>query len=428
MIDWDLGSGINLRSTTGFQDFSADYRSDFDGTNVTLYQGKIIRDSETFTQELAFSGSTGPLDFVVGGFYMDEGYSQDLSITEPNGNGSFLPNALLSFVTPYYDTKAVAVFTDLTWNITDALRVIGGLRYSEDQQNTFQQFDIFARIKINPTTTISLGNQCSAALPELNFHATTPRLGVQYDVSGDSTVYVNYAEGLKVGGYNTDGTCNDPYLPEEIKSYELGWRNSLMGGDLTINATGFLYDYNNLQLQQIIGTGVSILNAPRAEILGLELEGNYHASREFNLFGSLSMLDATYKEFSVFDGAANVQINAAGNRLNSAPKASVNAGFEYSPSAEILSGGLSLRSDVSFRSATFLRESNSPLERQGAYTIVNASLTWTSADEGFAVRGYVNNLFDSVYLTQSQWSAPINSRTISWGNPRQYGVELSFNW
>ncbi len=209
---------------------------------------------------------------------MDEEFSQNLSINEPNGNGSFLPGALLSFITPYYDTEAVAVFTDLTWNITDALRLIGGLRYSEDRQNTFQQFDIFAQIKINPTTTITLPNQCSAALPELNFHSTTPRFGLQYDVSDDSTVYANYAEGLKVGGYNTDGTCNDPYLPEEITSYELGWRISLMGGDLTLNATGFFYDYTNLQLQQIIGTGVSILNAPRAEILGLELEGNYHAS------------------------------------------------------------------------------------------------------------------------------------------------------
>ncbi len=146
------------------------------------------------------------------------------------------------------------------------------------------------------------------------------------------------------------------------------------------------------------------------------------------MFGSLSLLDATYKEFFGFRRCRNAQIDAAGNRLNSAPKASINAGFEFSPDVEVARGGLSLRSDISYRSTTFLRESNSPQERQGAYTIVNASLTWTSGDERLAIRGYVNNLFDEVYLTQSQWSAPINSRTISWGNPRQYGVEMLVNF
>ena len=165
VIDWDVGD-FKIRSITGYQDFSEDHRSDFDGTNVTIYQGKIIRDSETFTQELNVSGKVGPVDLIVGGFYLDEKYSQDLSINQPNGNGTFLPGALLSFITPYYNTKAAAVFTDVTLNLSERFRVSGGLRYSSDKQNTFQNFNIFANIRVAPAgviTTLGISVQCCPA-------------------------------------------------------------------------------------------------------------------------------------------------------------------------------------------------------------------------------------------------------------------------
>ncbi len=432
VIDWDVGD-FKIRSITGYQDFTEDHRSDFDGTNKTIYQGKIIRDSETFTQELNLSGKVGPVDLIVGGFYLNETYSQDLSINEPNGNGTFLPNALLSFITPYYKTKAAAVFTDVTLNLSDNFRVNGGLRYSADRQNTFQDFRILANIRNTPTTIISPGIQCNAALPELKFNSTTPRVGVQFDASSNTTFYGNYTEGFKVGGYNTDGTCNDPYEPEEIKAFEAGVKNTLLDGALTLNATAFFYKYKNLQVQQIIGTGVSIINAPRAEIKGLEFESSWRASKNFGAFISIALLDAKYTEFSLIDGAQTqpaapapaIVANVAGNRLNHSPKLSVNFGFDVTPKAEVFGGSVIFRADGSYRSETFVRETNNPqFERNDPYFIANASVTWSDSSEKFQVRGFVTNLFDEIYLTQSQWSAPIQTRSVSYNQPRQYGVEV----
>ncbi len=429
VIDWDIGD-FKVRSITGYQDYSEDHQSDFDGTNRTIYQGRVIRDSETFTQELNVSGKLGPADIILGGFYLDEEYSQDLSITQPNGNGSFLPNARLSFITPYYTTKAVAAFTDVTLNLGDNFRVIGGLRYSRDKQDTFQDFRILANIRVAPTVVISPGIQCNAALPQLKFSSTTPRLGVQFDASSNTTLYGNYTEGFKVGGYNTDGTCNDAYEPEEITSYEGGIKNTLLEGKLTLNATAFFYKYTNLQLQQIIGTGVSIINAPKAEIKGLELEASWRSSKKFGAFASVSLLDAKYTQFVLPDGAQGpTPINVRGNRLNHAPKLSINLGFDVTPEIDVFGGSINLRADGSYRSQTFVREFNNPLfERNDPYFIANASLTWTNATEKFLVRGFVTNLFDEVYLTQSQWSAPIQSRSVSYNQPRQYGIEVQFKF
>ncbi len=74
---------------------------------------------------------------------------------------------------------------------------------------------------------------------------------------------------------------------------------------------------------------------------------------------------------------------------------------------------------------TYVREFNNPLfERNDPYFIANAAVTWTNASEKFLVRGFVTNLFDEVYLTQSQWSAPIQTRSVSYNQPRQYGLEM----
>jgi iron complex outermembrane recepter protein len=376
------------------------------------------------------SGKVGAVDLIVGAFYLDEKYSQDLSINEPNGNGSFLPNALLSFITPYYKTKAVAAFTDVTINLADNFRVSGGLRYSQDKQNTFQDFRILANIRVAPAVVISPGIQCNAALPELKFNSTTPRVGVQFDASSNTTLYGNYTEGFKVGGYNTDGTCNDPYEPEEIKAFEAGIKNTLLDGALTLNATAFFYKYKNLQVQQIIGTGVSIINAPQAEIKGLELESSWRASKRFGAFASIALLDAKYTEFVLPDGAVGpALVNVAGNYLSHSPKLSINFGFDVTPKLEVMGGSLNLRADGSYRSETFVREFNNPLlERNKPYFIANASLGWTNASEKLQVRGFVTNLFNEVYLTQSQWSAPIQTRTVSYNQPRQYGVEVQLKF
>jgi iron complex outermembrane recepter protein len=424
VLSWDIGD-FALKSITGYQKFSEDHRSDFDGTNVTIYQGRIIRDSKTFTQEFDLAGKIGPIDSVFGFYYLNEKFSQDLSINQPNGNGAFLPGASLNFVTPYYKSKGVAAFTDLTFNVSDRIRLVGGLRYSEDRVNTFQDFNINANIRVAPAVVIRPGNQCRAALPELKFKSTLPRLGVQADASDNSMFYANYTEGFKVGGYNTDGTCNDPFEPEEIEAYEVGVKNTLMDGRLTLNATAFRYSYTNLQLQQIIGTGVSIINAPKARVQGIELESNWRSSPNFSLFGSISLLDAKYTQFVNPDGARGpTPIDVSGNRLNSAPKFSFNLGFDWKPGLQLAGGSLNLRADGSYRSVTFVREFNSPQERNAPYFIANASLAWTSANDKFSIRGFVTNLFDEIYLTQSQWSAPIQSRSVSYNQPRQYGVEM----
>lgn len=429
VVDWDLGGDLKLHTVTAYQDFDEKHRSDLDGSSASIYLGRIDRTSKTFTQELNLNGTVGPLDFIIGGFYMKEDFAQDLVIEEPNGNGSFLPGSTLNFITPYYKTKAVAAYTDLTLNVTDNLRLIGGLRHSRDRQTTYQDFLIDADILVAPGTTINLGQQCLGRLPKLKFNSTTPRLGIQFDASSDTTFYGNYTKGFKVGGYNTDGTCNDEYEPEKITAYEAGIKNSFLNGQLTLNLTGFYYDYTNLQLQQIIGVGVSIINAPAARIKGLEVETTWHPSREFSAFGSLSLLDAKYTNFITSDGAQNDAIvDLKGNYLNNAPKVSVNLGVDITP-GQVFGGDLNFRADTSYRSETFVRETNDPrLERNRPYFITNASLSWTSPNDRFLVRAFVTNLFDEVYITQSQWSATIGARAVSYNTPRQYGLETQFKF
>ncbi|MCY4426578.1 MAG: TonB-dependent receptor [Halieaceae bacterium] len=441
IVSWDIGE-FTLKSITGYQDLQDHHWSDFDGTDQSIFQGQDLRDSETLTQEFSLTGSVGAFETVVGLFYMDEDYTRDLSITQPNGNGAFQPGAQLSFVTPAYDTETIAVFADVTWNVTDDLRLIAGFRHSEDEQSVSQDNNITADIVVAPGVMISLGNQCNPAdnpLDDVEDTATTPRLGAQYDINDNSMVYVNYTEGFKVGGYNTGGTCNDEYDGEDITAWEAGWKNVLMDGAMSLNATAFYYDYTDLQLQQIIGVGIDIVNAPEAEVTGLELESTWRLTESAAVFGSVSFLDAEYTKFTLPDGANPGSgspelcssgesfapdtncVDVSGNKLTNAPELSVNAGFDVDMGA-----GISVRADLAYRSEVYLRETNSREERQDGVTILNASISWHNPEDTLRVRLFGTNLLDEEYATQILWAAPTNSRTISYAAPMQYGAEVTF--
>ena len=59
--------------------------------------------------------------------------------------------------------------------------------------------------------------------------ANTVRASVEYDLTEESMVYGSYSEGFKVGGVNSSD-CNDPWDPETVDSFEVGYKASFGNG------------------------------------------------------------------------------------------------------------------------------------------------------------------------------------------------------
>jgi iron complex outermembrane receptor protein len=116
---------------------------------------------------------------------------------------------------------------------------------------------------------------------DFQFKETTGRIGLDWAVNEDMLIYGFYSKGYKPGGFNPpvseafQGDIKFDFEAEVINSFEIGSKNTLLDGGMTLNASIFFYDYEGLQITRIANNS-SINDNIDAEIYGLELEGVWH--------------------------------------------------------------------------------------------------------------------------------------------------------
>jgi iron complex outermembrane receptor protein len=422
-VSVDLGLA-QLKSITAYAwyDYRAHY--DADGTNLAFSPEVEIAKSTTVSQEFNLGGEAGRLDWLVGAFYMDDTLKAVYQFDFPLGYpaAGLVPGGRLTTASFPYRVKTAAVFTDNIFNVTDRFRLIAGARYSEDKVES-RSSTIINGVQVAPGVVLPTLITCNNVASDPSFHSFTPRAGLQYDITSDVGSYATVSRGFKNGGVNG---CDDVYQPEKITAYETGLRMQFLDRALTVNPTIFYYDYTGFQVTQIRGLESPVINAPKATVMGFELESAWRATEHLTFNGTLTLLDAQYgngfTNTDTLNLAAGVQ-NLDGKRLNRAPKRSASLGAEYR-TAMTEQGRLTLRGDVYVSSRIYFREFNTALDSQAAYQVVNLNLTWDSPDERYAVRAYVNNAGDEAYLAQVGASDAYGARFSSYAPPRQVGVEL----
>ena len=221
-----------------------------------------------------------------------------------------------------------------------------------------------------------------------------------------------------------------------MTAYEFGYKGRFLNRTLSLDASAFDHAYDDLQISEVIGLQALTENAAAARIEGLELETAYNPDRHWALNGSVTFLDAKYVKFFNTDGinpAGNdptvpcvasmstptdcVQ-DLSGNLLNNAPKISANVGGSYTTD-DFSWGTLMGRIDVTYRSTTYFREFNLPLDLQPGFALLNFGVTWTHPSKKYSVRLFADNVTNVGYITTMGTSNNFGSRYITWGDPRQ---------
>lgn len=422
-LAWDIGP-VTLKSITGYAHMLDDSMADDDGINISLFPVpyRYNKDS-TFSQEINAAVQTDMADLVTGLYYLNSKsvnnltYDMQLGVA-PAFPGGLPPESRLIFENPAYRTNVKAVFGDLTLKPVAGLKIYGGIRYSEEKQSQRQHNQVVFGAGGPVVDT------CALRVNHAKFKSTTPRVGASYEFSSDVNAYATYSKGYKAGGFNLF-QCNNQYEPETINSYEAGLKTQLLDRSLMLNLTGFYYDYKDMQVSQVVGLTRVTLNAAAARIKGLEAELSWRPDSHWIIDGNLSLIDAKYKQFSNVDGinpGAGVQ-NLDGKRLNAVPKLATNFGIGYRTTPSDI-GTVLLRADLSQRSRQYFREFNLPLDAQSAYALLSASIMWESPDERYRVRIYGTNLTNKGYVAQMDSSDNFGARFVTWGAPRQIGIEL----
>lgn len=417
-LNWRLDA-FDVKSITAYQRMDNKWDMDRDGVDLAVVDSHADESSSTFSQEFDISGTTGPIDWVGGLYYMNDKHAQTTYFAFKLGFAPLPPNTFLVQDMPRYQTEAYAGFGDVTWRLNDRLRLIGGLRYSNDKTTVVHRNYVGSMI-----TGAVLLDTCPTQRDELEWDALTYRVGGQYDLTDNKHVYATASTGFKAGGVNFSG-CNNAFNPEDITSYEGGFKGRFLDNQLTLNASAFWYDYSDFQLSQVVGISGRITNAASARVKGIEVESVWAPDDHWSLNASLSLLEAKFGSFTSIDSlnAAAGPQDLKGRYLANSPKVSGNLGVAYRTD-ESDQGRLTVRADVTARSKLYFREFNSPQESQDAYAIVGANLIWDSPGQAYQVRVFANNLFDEGYWTSMLAVDGFGARAGSFGTPRQVGVEL----
>jgi iron complex outermembrane recepter protein len=444
-IDARLGEHV-LTSITAYRDYkNTEVRDgDFLAQPFIRFPQAIDigpQDSSTFSQELRLASPTGQfLEYLVGAYYSRAKNHRVFTrsqigcvetaggapavatpCTSPIAGPTFTPVGVADFGSTFNN---YAAFANVTLNITDSFRIIGGLRYTHDELSVFHQ-----RVStgLPPVATPALPYGFIVNPSFGPFRAKTDkdnlsgRAGLQYEFSPESTGYFTYARGYKGPAYNIffnlNANTSNVIEAETADSFELGLKNSFFGGSLIFNVAAFYAKYYNFQANNPdlldptnpASVVTRFTNAGTIRTQGLELDVLYRPSRRLTLSGGLAYTDAQVERFRRPGNATVNQVIPKGTPLLFAPKWKGSLGIDWRGP---LSGDydLLLGAQGSIQSKQLsIFSPDAALRRRGTidgYGLVNLTAGIASSDDRYNLTFHVRNLFDQSFVTHLEGGGP----------------------
>ncbi|GIK49471.1 MAG: TonB-dependent receptor [Alphaproteobacteria bacterium] len=397
--NWRVGVGDGvITSVTGYRTLEQGNGIDGDALPTSGFHVQTALDQEQFSQELRYAGSFGPLDVTAGLYYFQQDY---LYIEERNLVGG----AIISAFGGDVDQTSYAAFSQLTWNVTPTVALIGGLRYSWEEKD--------ARVATFAPSTA--GSRCSLAARTCDFNfpgpgfpgvsgveswdSTTPMLGFQWRPNDDLMVYGHWSQGVRSGGYNVRSTsltfAPGPYDPEYQDAYELGIKSDWFDGRLRANLAVFQNRFEGMQrdinqADPLSGVVQLTRNTADATINGAELEIAWAPIDNLVINTNVGHLDGSYDRILFDLDGGGIGPSDYALRIPRLADWAYNIGATYTLP---LQNGIELdwHVDYGYRDAAAFTDSNSSFLSK--VNLLNAHFGATSSD-GMRVSLYGRNLLD----------------------------------
>jgi iron complex outermembrane receptor protein len=481
-MDFD---SYTLKYTGGYSDF--EYKSDFDadgikasesgldwsqifvapGTPVSLLNGGFTltpgmttrpfsQNNKAYSHELQIiTDLDGDLNFIAGLYYYQSDETQALSFIESNDelmatyralSATFLGNAPVSDENFLFEgaaeleTTSYAAYGQMDWDWTDQTVLTVGLRYSYDEKEGSDQ------------TFVQYVGDPGQRTAKDDWDQVTWRVGLDHALSDDHFVYGFVATGYRSGGFNlmapTDNLDVNSVDPEEVLSFELGYKGSFADNRMNVASAFYYYDYTDIQvLRTDIVNGVSVPvfeNASDATAWGLEVEVLALLTDNLTFSTTYSYNNSEYEDYESADSnACAVGPLSEGNSLSplctQTQDLSGNEFLltpEHKAAASLLyfwqMASLDWQGVVSYQyigeqfTSAFNNDSYDKLDAWGRW---DARLSMSSQEETWEVTAYVKNISDdreAVFNDRPSSVSHLSGVTLT--DPRTYGVRLTYNF
>jgi len=227
-------------------------------------------------ESLIFSGST---DWVTGIYFKDQ---EESLLREWTFDADF---------ESVFDTKNFAIYGQLGTQLNDKLRLTSGLRL-EYRQGAYSGSSSF---------NYDTGERLWGG-----------KIGLEYLMTDDIMIYSLVSRGYKAGGVNSSSSLdlkNRSFDTEYLWNYETGIKADWLDGTLNSQLAIFYQDRRKMQVKQSLvdcsGQGACtftdyIENAKKGANYGAEMEFRWIALDDVDLYGSLGLLRATFKDYKSY--------------------------------------------------------------------------------------------------------------------------------
>ena len=415
-LDVQLGDFATLTYIPTYRESNLGYIT----TPTYPYVGTIDNDS-LHTEEVRLASlPNSPIDWVVGAYYSRERADRVITYYWPNGPIPRDANNVINFFNvDYYESESYAAFAQVTVPLTDALRLTGGIRYTDESKTSRGTANAYAGTIANPVlVSIRTDNDTSD-------ERVTWRAGVEFDATPDNLLYASVSTGFKSGGVSqADPSIALPttYGPETITAYQVGSKNRFLDGRLQINAEFFYYDYSGFQtlLPSFQPSGLLYfltVNSQKARFFGGEIEATWLVTPHDQIDGSIALLDAEFTKFIVGPN------DFSGNEPAHAPAYTINLGYQHT--FDFANGGaLTARAESRVVDNNYVSPDNFPGGRVSTYIQSNANLTYEGSSGGWSVTAWIRNIENNGIIYNAN---PPGTQPFTLGYllpPRTFGVTV----
>lgn len=318
---------FTLTSVTGYSWFKSKIINGFDQT-IPNSGGAFTANSvynafperfDQFSQEIRILSPTGKtFEFIVGAYYDKSNYKLE------QYQGFNIPYLFLDragatpadpripiFDGPYFgridstfnqEAESWSVFGQATFNVTEAFRAIGSLRYS----HTKKDGDFAARLVYGSN---GVNGQPFALRPissadgKISEGNVDPSVTLQYDIAPRIMIYGTWGRGSKSGGFvsNTLGTVDSTFTfePEQSENFEAGIKSTLFDGKVVANVSAYHTKFKDLQVSVYQPATSSYLtgNAAAATSKGIEGSLSIYPIENFDISASAAYSDIKYDDY-----------------------------------------------------------------------------------------------------------------------------------
>ena len=394
-LTYDAGS-FAITSSTGYLD---SYTETNEAGNTFLGDNELLDDttvdSSIFNQELRISSiGDSEWNWTLGAFYKDRQVDQ-LVGRYLYGTPTEVTFGPISFSPDNQNSQSWAVFGDTSYAVTERLEVGLGLRYFEDDRDFFD----------------------GTATQTDTFDSLSPRLYANFDLTDDIKTYASIAKGFRSGGFNPLGQPS--FDPENIWSYELGTKMSLLDGRLNAELAVFYSDYTDFQVAGVVEGSPSTItsNGGDAEIKGLDASITWQATEGLVLGFSGNYVDSEVVGLNVTSATHMI-----GDSLDYTAKysatLSATQGFEWSGRPG------SARLDYNYQDRMFLTNRRfGLLGSSDVINMLNLNVEW-EMNESVSL-----GIFGSNLLNERGYLDPLTAfDNSSRSRPRTLGVQLGLDF